>query len=424
MSPLHSDCRPKSSLYNVPLSFSLPLASFRSPCPSPRSCVVPKSFSRPDFPTLSLPYSLYLPPQDLLPFQQQWHYRKPRGIIRETLDKIDFTPGHAHRQALPPPPPTHNSSSYSLLLLANSLSLSFSRCITFDSAKFETSFHATLRYCFTWEERTKGWWFYREIRNDALLSSTTLLSLSSPIVFPPFFIRASFPFIPLFYSIPSPPLLRFHAFLSRHFLYPFPPPSSSSFSFFFLVLSFPGRGRELGRSKGTGSNFHRCIRDENPFLVSLLLYFIVLDRMDRVVVVRFDLSPRIGLNRERGWRGIVRIPSGYFTPIRIEFPLPPSFFLPFFLSLSLLHRNNRHMSRGISERSEVDLESWSRLPWILYMQTRRAPGKFRVDCSRQVQSARIYFIEARIHGWKVPCLDDWKIYRISLLFTLRYWGIW
>lgn len=123
MSPLHSDCRPKSSLYNVPLSFSLPLASFRSPCPSPRSCVVPKSFSQPDFPTLSLPYSLYLPPQDLLPFQQQWHYRKPRGIIRETLDKIDFTPGHAHRQALPPPPPTHNSSSYSLLLLANSLSL-------------------------------------------------------------------------------------------------------------------------------------------------------------------------------------------------------------------------------------------------------------------------------------------------------------
>lgn len=52
---------------------------------------------------------------------------------------------------------------------------------------------------------------------------------------PPFFIRASFPFIPLFYSILSP-LLGFHAFLSRHFLYPFPPPCSPLFlasSFFF-----------------------------------------------------------------------------------------------------------------------------------------------------------------------------------------------
>lgn len=260
---------------------------------------------------------------------------------------------------------------------------------------------------------------------------TTLSSLQPPSF--PFLLPSSSPlflFAPLSLSFPFS--IRFHPLLfsvstlschvTSYIL--FHPRLLLLFLFFFLVLSFPGRGRELGRSKGTGSNFHRCIRDENPFLVSLLLYFIVLDRMDRVVVVRFDLSPRIGLNRERGWRGIVRIPSGYFTPIRIEFPLPPSFFLPFFLSLSLLHRNNRHMSRGISERSEVDLESWSRLPWILYMQTRRAPGKFRVDCSRQVQSARIYFIEARIHGWKVPCLDDWKIYRISLLFTLRYWGIW
>lgn len=406
MSPLHSDCRPKSSLYNVPLSFSLPLALFRSPCPSPRSCVVPKSFSRPDFPTLSLPYSLYLPPQDLLPFQQQWHYRKPRGIIRETLDKIDFIPGHAHRQALPPPPPTHNSSSYSLLLLANSLSLSFSRCITFDSAKFETSFHATLRYCFTWEERTKGWWFYREIRNDALLSSTTLLSLSSPIVFPPFFIRASFPFIPLFYSIPSPPLLRFHAFLSRHFLYPFPPPSSSSFSFFFSRTFLPWKRKRTRSIQGNRIEFPPMHSRRKSFsrLVAPLFYRPGQDGSGcgsavwPVTEDRFKSRKRL----ERYRANSIRIFHSYSDWIS-----PSSLFLSSFLSfsLSLAPEQSTHVARDlgtIGSRFGIVIEI---AVDFIYANTSRA-GQIsrRLFPSSSVSSNLFYrgensWMEGSVFGW-------------------------
>lgn len=241
---------------------------------------------------------------------------------------------------------------------------------------------------------------------------------------PPFFIRASFPFIPLFYSILSP-LLGFHAFLSRHFLYPFPPPCSPLFlasSFFFSF--FPSlEEEELGRSKGTGSNFHRCIRDENPFLVSLLLYFIVLDRMDRVGSAVWPVAEenRIGLNRERGWRGIVRIPSGYFTPIRVEFSLTLSF--SFFLSSTGTIDTCRAGSRTIGSRFGIVIEI---AVDFMYANTSRGQISRRLFPSSSVSSNLFYrgenswMVRIRFRVW----MTERYIRRIFLLFTLRYWGVW
>lgn len=307
---------------------------------------------------------------------------------------------------------------YLFLSLFPSFSLDASSLIQRNSRRL-----STLRYCFTWEERTKGW-FYREIRNDALLSSTTatllfLLPSSSPL-----FYSRLFPFHPLFYSILSP-LLGFHAFLSRHFLYPFPPPCSPLFlasSFFFSF--FPSlEEEELGRSKGTGSNFHRCIRDENPFLVSLLLYFIVLDRMDRVGSAVWPVAEenRIGLNRERGWRGIVRIPSGYFTLIRVEFSLTLSF--SFFLSSTGTIDTCRAGSRTIGSRFGIVIEI---AVDFMYANTSRGQISRRLFPSSSVSSNLFYrsenswMVRIRFRVW----MTERYIRRIFLLFTLRYWGVW
>lgn len=72
------------------------------------------------------------------------HYRKPRGITHihtlthahsqaagRAVDKIDFTPGPCRKNATSASPPPRI------------VSLPLSSRITFDSAKFETSFHAT-----------------------------------------------------------------------------------------------------------------------------------------------------------------------------------------------------------------------------------------------------------------------------------------
>lgn len=249
-------------------------------------------------------------------------------------------------------------------------------------------------------------------------------SLSSSIVFPPFL------FAPL--SLSSPFSIRFYPLflvstLSCHvtsyiLFHPRVAHCSSLLRFFFSF--FPSlEEEELGRSKGTGSNFHRCIRDENPFLVSLLLYFIVLDRMDRVGSAVWPVAEenRIGLNRERGWRGIVRIPSGYFTPIRVEFSLTLSF--SFFLSSTGTIDTCRAGSRTIGSRFGIVIEI---AVDFMYANTSRGQISRRLFPSSSVSSNLFYrgenswMVRIRFRVW----MTERYIRRIFLLFTLRYWGVW
>ena len=110
------------------------------------------------------------------------------------------------------------------LLRRISLSHSLSRRITFDSAKFETSFHATRRYCFTWEEWLMGAeGFIEKFETTLPLCDHPLFySLSLSISIFLFFAVVTprsvlfIPFLLPFYSV---------AFLSRHF-----PPLSLSLS--------------------------------------------------------------------------------------------------------------------------------------------------------------------------------------------------
>jgi len=125
-------------------------------------------------------YKTVPPPLSIAHFRlhcQQWHYRKPRGIIwaarSRAVDKIDFTPGPC-RKTLPRYP----------LSLARTPSLK-SRT-TFDSAKFETSFHATLPLFHVGRDAYMEEGVYREIRNVLFfhfLPPPLSLSLSSFLPF-------------------------------------------------------------------------------------------------------------------------------------------------------------------------------------------------------------------------------------------------